>query len=443
MTSLPETRYAKSGDLSIAYQVMGDGPLDLILVPSTSHHVEFIHEIPGYTQFVEVLASFARVMTFDKRGSGLSDPVAGAPSLEERMDDVRAVMDAVGSERAVLFGWAEGGAMSMLFAATYPQRTTALVLYTSFARVLWSDDYADGWQAELIERLTDALVESWGEPKTVNDFVPSMVVNPELASLWAKFERLCISPGALRALVQLNAKVDVRSVLPLIRVPTLVLHARSGFFPVAWGRYLADRIPGARFVELDGGDLWPFFDNADSTLAEVEEFLTGRHQAVRAADRMLATVLFTDIVRSTEHASEMGDGRWRRLLDSHDALIARQLKRFQGCLIKSTGDGVLATFDGPGRALNCATAIRDGLRALGLEICAGLHTGELELRGDDIGGIAVHIAARVLEKAQPGEVLVSRTLTDLVAGSGLRFEERGEHALKGVSEKWQLFAATA
>lgn len=441
MTSLPETKYAKSGDISIAYQVMGDGPIDLVIVPGTVHHVEFLHEIPGYTRFVGSLAAFARVITFDKRGGGLSDPITGAPSLEERMDDVRAVVDAVGSQRIALLGWSEGGSIGALFAATYPERTAGLVLYHPYIRLLWSPDFPSGLRRNEVEQLIEAVVDSWGQGNSLAMFEPSLAENHELRALWGKLERLSLSPGAVRAVWQLNAEIDVRSVLPAIRVPTLTVDRREPRGPLASARDVADQIPGTRFVELDGAAAWPFLGDTGAFIAVVEEFLTGHQHVISSAERVLATVLFTDIVGSTEHAAKVGDKRWRQILDDHDELVLRQVERFRGSLVKHTGDGVLTTFDGPARAINCANAIRDGARALGLEIRAGLHIGEVELRDDDIGGIAVHIAARVLEKAEPGEVLVSRTLTDLVAGSGLRFEDRGEHELKGVAEKWQLFAA--
>ncbi len=441
MKDLPETRYAKNGDVHIAYQVVGDGPVDLVMVAGAAHHVEFLHEMPGYTRALGKLGSFARVITFDKRGSGLSDPIAGAPSLETRMDDVRAVMDAAGSKRATLFGCIDGGPMCALFAATYPDRTTGLVLYNTFARVTWAEDYPAGYAGEEGEELIAALVESWGIVGGRGHVTSSVAWTPELRSLWAKLERTCISPGAFRDVVKLNREIDVRAVLPAVRVPALVLHRREEvFFCSAFSQYLAEHIPDARLVELDGADYWPLLGDSESVLAEVGEFVTGQRHSSGDGERILATVLFTDIVSSTEQASALGDRRWTRLLEGHDDVAKRQLERFRGKMIKSTGDGILGTFDGPARAIECARAIRDGVRPLGLEIRAGLHVGEVEIRGDDIGGIAVHTAARVLEEAGPGEVLVSRTLTDLVAGSDLRFEDRGEHKLTGLPQAWQLFA---
>ncbi|TFH22212.1 MAG: adenylate/guanylate cyclase domain-containing protein [Myxococcales bacterium] len=441
MTPLPETKYASSGDISIAYQVMGDGPLDLVVVPGFVSHVEFLHELPGYTRWIESMASFARVIRFDKRGGGLSDPVSGAPSLEERIDDVRAVMDAVGSENAALLGWSEGAPLSVLFAATYPQRTSALILLGGFPRILQAADYLGGMEEAVYTAWTEEMVENWGSGATLDFLGPSVADNDELRVLWGEFERLSANPGALRAMWALNRQIDIRAVLPQVRVPTLVVHRREDtLVPIRGGRLMASQIPGAKLVEPEGRDHRAFIGDIEGLVAEVEEFLTGTRQ-ITPTDRVLATVLFTDIVASTQQAAELGDRRWRRLLDSHDEMAAGQVKRFRGRMIKTTGDGILATFDGPPRAINCAGAIRDGARALGLETRAGLHIGEIELLGDDIGGIAVHITARVLEKAAPGEVVVSRTLTDLVAGSGLRFEDRGEHGLKGVAEKWYLFAA--
>ena len=444
MASLPETKYARSGDINIAYQVMGSEPMDLVVVPGIFSHVEFAHEIPGYTLFFERLASFARVITFDKRGNGLSDRAVGAPSLETRMDDVRAVMDAVGSEKASLLSWSEGCAMSALFTATHPERISALVLYASFARILEAPDCPRGITPEFTA-LMASLPENWGrQGRALEAIAPSVAQDAEWRALWAKFERLSASPGAMQALVDMDMGIDVRSILPNVRTPTLVLHRRGdAVIPFAAGEHVASLIPGARFVALDGNDHQFQVGDVDTLLGEIEEFLTGQRRATSKPERVLVSVLFTDIVGSTERARELGDRRWRELLDSHDRLVARQLERFRGKQIKHTGDGILATFDGAARAVTCAAAIREDVRSSGMEIRAGLHTGEVELRSDDIGGIAVHIAARVLEKAAPGEILVSRTLTDLVAGSELRFEDRGEHELKGVAEKWHLFSALA
>ena len=443
MTSLPETKYTKSGDVSIAYQVMGDGPIDLFVVPCVFSHVECWHELPGYTAFLRCLASFARVVTFDLRGTGLSDRAGSLPILDERIDDVSSVMAAISSEHAVLFGWNAGGMTAALFAAMYPQKTRALITYGTAARGLRAPDYPFGFDPELFRDAVAKLSEVWGEGALLDLMAPSVARDREWRSSWAKFERLSLSPGLARALGETQPLLDIRPILETIQVPTLVLHrSEDPFVPLDAGRHMAEHIPGARFVEVDGSDHLFLVGETDSVLDEIEKFVTGERRIV-SDERVLATVLFTDIVGSTEHAAELGDHRWRQLLDSHDDLVGRQVNRLRGRLVKTTGDGILATFDGPARAINCASAIRDGVRALGLETRAGLHIGEIELRSDDIGGIAVHIAARVLDKAQPGEVLVSRTLTDLVAGSGLRFEDRGEHELKGVAQRWHLFAAQA
>jgi class 3 adenylate cyclase len=441
VSTRPETRYAPCGDVSIAYQVMGDGPIDLIFAPGLVSHQELVHELPAWSRIATRLASFARFISFDKRGSGLSDRVPGVPTLEERMDDLLAVMAAVGSERAVLLGVSEGGPMSALFAATYPERTVSLILHGSFARLPAAPDYPEGFAPKFLERALDGMNQSWGRGDSINLFAPSLASNPSAREFWARLERYGASPGAVRAMNLTNLRIDVRPILPAIRVPTLILHNRGDLaVPIAMGRYLARHIPGARFAEFDG-DHALFSGDVDAVLAEIEEFVTGRRTAPLATERTLATVLFTDIVGSTERARELGDGRWRALLDTHDVHARRRLHDHRGRLIKTTGDGLLATFDGPARGIRCAAAIRDDVRSLGLDIRAGLHIGEVEVRGDDIGGIAVHIAARVQEKAAPGEVLVSRTITDLVAGSELTFAERGEHELRGVGGSWHLFAA--
>ena len=404
-------------------------------------HQDVVHESPGWSRVLARLASFARVITFDKRGSGLSDRVAGVPTLEERMDDVVAVMDAAGSDRAVLMGVSEGGTMSVLFAATYPERTISLVLQGSYARLEAAPDYPEGLPRKGLDRAVDQINRSWGRGETIEFFAPSLASSPGVRDFWARLERYGASPGAVRALNETNLRIDVRSILPAIRVPTLVLHNRNDHVvPIDMGRYLARHIPNARFAEFDGDHLI-FTGDVDGALAAVEEFVTGKRTTGSAAERTLATVLFTDIVGSTERARSLGDRGWREILDAHDECARRRLERHRGRLVKTTGDGLLATFDGPARGIRCAAAIRDDVRALGLDVRAGLHIGEIEVRGDDIGGIAVHIAARVQEQAQPGEVLVSRTITDLVAGSDLTFAERGEHQLRGIGGRWQLFAA--
>jgi class 3 adenylate cyclase len=433
----PETRYALSGDVSIAYQVMGNGPIDLIIVPGIISHVEFQHETPGYTAFLRRLSTFARVITFDKRGQGLSDRIAGAPSLETRMDDVRAIMDTVGSEKAAILGFSEGCAMSAMFAATYPQRVSHLVLFGGFSvpRMLLED----------LERRIEERVKRWGTGFMIKTAWPSQASNPEAVELVAKFERLSASPGAIRAYSLMNAQIDVRPVLPSINVPTLVLHRQGDLqVPIELGRDLAKQIRTARLIEYPGQDHVFWSGDTETLLGDIEEFITGsRHETQSDLERVLATVLFTDIVDSTRNAAQVGDQTWRRLLDNHDQLAKQILEKHRGNLIKSTGDGILATFDGPGRAVRCALAFEAAAKQIGLPLRAGLHTGEIELRSRDIGGIAVHAAARVMGQCAPSEVWVSRVVTDLVAGAGLTFAERGSHELKGLPGRWELFAASA
>jgi class 3 adenylate cyclase len=429
----PETRYAKSGDVSIAYQVIGSGDFDLVFVPGFVSNLDLLWENPNWAHLFSRLAAFSRLILFDKRGTGLSDRIAGAPDLEVRMDDVRAVMDAVGSERAAVFGISEGGAMSMLFAATYPERTRALVLYGTYAHYLT-------WvlSGEELEAFINVIEHSWGTGETVRFFMPSKSGDENYRRGFARMERQGASPAAAVALTRMNAEIDVRPILPTIRVPAQVLH-RFGDqrVNVEAGRYLGNHIPGAKYVELPGADHIPL-DIIDRLADEIEEFLTGSIGEVEV-DRVLATVLFTDIVDSTKRAAELGDRQWRALLDRHDEAVRAQIGRFRGHEVKSLGDGFLATFDGPARAVRCATAIAGTMQPLGLTVRSGLHTGEIELNRDDIGGIAVHTAARVVAMAGPGETLVSSTVRDLVAGSGLRFEDRGRHALRGLPEEVQLY----
>jgi len=437
----PRIQYAQSGDVHIAYRVFGDGPRDIVLIPGTVSHVELYWEFPMNEYLLKRLTSFARVIVFDKRGQGLSDRVA-EQTLEERIGDVRAVMDAAGSKRATVYGWSEGGAMSLMFAATYPERTSALVLYGTFASMK-----ADPWAVshEPYELFFGHLRTHWGEGILVPLNAPSRVKDEAFVQWFGRLERAAASPGAILALMRANYEIDVRHLLPAIQVPTLILHRKGdATVPVEAGRYLAQHIPGAKYVELPGGDhLLQAFDQdvLDLILDEIEEFLTGvRHGP--EPDRVLATVLFTDIVGSTERAAALGDRRWHDQLDSYYALARRELERFRGREVKTLGDGLLATFDGPARGIRCACAISDSASLLGLPIRAGLHTGECETMGEDIGGIAVHIGARVAAEATAGEVLVSSTVKDLVAGSGLEFEERGSHRLKGVPDEWRLFAVT-
>ena len=438
----PETRYARSEDVHIAYQVVGVGPRDLVLVPPFVSHVEHYWEDPLVTRFLTRLASFARLILFDKRGTGLSDrvPPDRLPTLEQRMDDVRAVMDAAGSRQAALFGLSEGGPMGALFAATYPERTTALVLYGTFASTVRDAAYPWAMDPQERRKVIEAIPEQWGRGTYAELLAPTLASDERFRSWWARLERLGASPGAAMALRRMNGQIDIRQTLSAIRVPTLVLH-RTGDLDtsIEEGRYLAAHIPGARFVDLPGADHLPWAGDQDVLLDEVEEFLTGTRPAAEP-DRVLATVLFTDIVSSTERAAELGDRRWRDVLFSHHAVVRRELDRFRGREVKTVGDGFLATFDGPARAVRCACAIRDGVGALGLSLRAGLHTGECELIGDDVGGIAVHIGARVAARALTGEVLVSSTVKDLVVGSGIDFQDRGAHRLKGVPGSWRLFA---
>jgi pimeloyl-ACP methyl ester carboxylesterase len=433
-------RYAIADGVNIAYRVMGEGPLDLVWAPGLASNLEIDFESPPYVRLVERLASFSRLMIFDKRGMGLSDRNVGAPTLEERMDDVRAVMDAVGSERAVLFGVSEGGPMSILFAATYPHRTAALILYGTTARARRDIDYPHDAEAHIAD-LYRAFDDGWGTGESLRAWAPSLCGNARLRDWWGRVERAMGSPNTMRAMVDTLVNLDVRAVLPTISVPTLVLHATDDrTVTIDHGRWLADHIRGARFVELPGEHLTAH--TGGQFADEVESFLTGRRHAV-ANDRVLSTVLFSDIVGSTIQAVAIGDRRWTELLDQHDAIATRQIDLHRGTRIKGTGDGVLATFDGPARAIVCGCELRDSLRALGVEVRVGLHTGEIELRGEDIGGIAVHIGARIAGVANAGEVLVSRTVTDLVTGSGIEFADHGLHQLKGVPGTWQLFVVTS
>jgi class 3 adenylate cyclase len=430
----PETRYAKSGDVRIAYQVTGNGPFDLVFMPGFVSNLDLWWENPVWARFFARFAAFSRLILFDKRGTGLSDRISGAPDLETRMDDVRAVMDAVGCEHAAVFGVSEGGAMSMLFAATYPQRTRALVLYGTYA-------HYPTWvlSGEQLDVFIEAVERGWGTGETTRFFVPSKASDEAFRAGWARWERQGGSPSTAVALTRMNHEIDVRHIVPAIRVPTLVLH-RSGDTRVVVeaGRYLGSHIPGARYVELPGVDHVPV-DITERIADEVEEFLTGS-RAETEADRVLATVMFTDIVESTRRAAELGDRQWRALLDRHDDTVRQQLARFRGQEVKNLGDGFMATFDGPARAVRCAASICESVRPLGIAVRSGLHTGEVEWKRDDVAGIAVHIAARVAAEAEAGETVVSSTVRDLVAGSGLRFQDRGIRALKGLPEEMHLYS---
>ncbi len=441
----PRTRYARSGDLHIAYQVVGDGPIDLVYVPSWISQVEHYWEEPAVAAYFHRLAAFSRLILFDRRGSGLSDPVPRAPTLEEQMDDVVAVMEAAGSAQAAVFALLEGGAMAALFAATHPERTSALVLYEAQPRMSWAPDYEWAMPREDREAyIRDGGLDSWGDGSRLVAVSPSSANNTRLRDWYGRLERLSASPGTAAKLMMMNSEVDVRAVLPTITVPTLVLHrADDKMIDIRHSRYLAEHIPDAKLVILAGEDALSFGPGAASQLDEIEEFLTGARTASES-ERILATVMFSDIVDSTRQAAELGDRRWRDLLASVEQEVGRELKRFRGRAIKTLGDGFLATFDGPARAIRCATAIRDTAKSqFGLDVRAGLHTGEIEVIGDDVGGIAVHIGARVGSSAAAGEVLVSGTVKDLVVGSGISFEDRGERELKGVPGRWRLFAVAA
>jgi class 3 adenylate cyclase len=437
-----EVKYAKSGDVHIAYRVFGNGPRDLVLIPGTLSHAELYWEFPVNQYLLKRLTSFARVIVFDKRGQGLSDRV-GEQTLEERIGDVRAVMDAVGSPRAIIYGWSEGGPMSLMFSATYPERTSALVLCGSFASITappWAVSQ-DRWNQFLHQ-----IESHWGQGVLVPINAPSRRDDEAFVQWFGRLERASASPGGILALMRANYGIDVRHVLPTIQAPTLILH-RVGdrAVPVEAGRYLAQHIPGAKYVELSGDDhLLQAFDQEtlDLMIDETEEFLTGERHGPEP-DRLLVTVLFTDIVSSTERAVAVGDRRWRELLDGYVGVARRQLERFRGREVDVAGDGLFAIFDGPARAIRCACAIRDAVQPLGLEVRAGLHTGECQVAGAKVSGVAVHTGARIAAAARPQEVLVSRTVRDLVAGSGILFDDRGSHALKGVPGDWQLFAVAA
>jgi len=442
----PETRYARSGDVNIAYQVVGEGPRDLVYVPGWVSNIEMMWENTAMSYFLERLASFSRLILFDKRGTGLSDRVSNdkLPTLEERMDDVRAVLEAVRSDRAALFGHSEGGNMCVLFAATYPERTAALITLGSFAKRLDPDeDYPWAPTAQARKATVEDVERNWGHlrPEDVEYYAPSRLGDEAYVRNLEQYFRRGASPGAAAALLRMNSYIDVRGVLPTVQVPTLVLH-RTGDrdVDVAEGRYFAAKIPGARFVELPGDDHWISAGNLDELADEIEEFLTGT-RPLPEPDRVLATVLFTDIVGSTERAVELGDRRWRELLNTHDAAVRRELERFRGREVDTAGDGFLATFDGPARAVRCAISAGDAVRQLGIEVRAGIHTGECELDGQKVRGIAVHTGARIASLAGPGEVLVSQTVKDLVSGSGLAFDDRGTHVLKGVPGEWRVYAA--
>ncbi len=441
-----ETRYARSGGVNIAYQVVGDGPFDLVFVPGYVTHLELAWKLPTFGPRLAETASFSRMIKFDKRGTGMSDPVSGAPTLETRMDDVRAVMDAVGSRRAALFGLSEGASMSVLFAATYPERTAALVLRSAFARTLWAPDYPWGRTEEQYEREIERELRIYGPRTQALEAAGALGrFDDDEREAFLDYLRYSASPGMLEALLRMNKDIDIRHVLPAVRVPTLVLHgADDEIVPSDSGRYLSECIPGARFIEHPDVGHLALGEAADRVVLEMSRFLTdvwesgGWEEA--EPDRMLATVLFTDIASSTTRAIELGDRAWRELLELHHALIRRELLRFRGREIDTAGDGFFAAFDGPARAIRCACAIVEGVGRLGLDVRAGLHTGECEVADGKVAGIAVHTGARVAAVAGPGEVVVSSTVKDLVAGSGIEFADRGLHELKSIPGEWRLFA---
>ncbi len=442
MIEPPETNYARSGEVHIGYQVVGEGAFDLVLLDQWFSNVDALWHLAPLARFVERLASFARVILLDKRGTGISDPVplGGLPTLEEWMDDIRAVMDAVGSERAALVSGPGACYLTLLHAATYPERTSALVLVDGYARVTGTDDYFPELPRVMTEEAVEAIRSAWGRGGMLRAFAPAEYRDPALVRSFALYERLAASPAAAFAIGRVLYESDVRHVLPAIRVPTLVIsHAASARTPPAVSRYLAEHIPGARHLELPGSENLIWAGDQARMLAELQEFLTGVRPSPEV-DRVLATVLFTDIVGSTERTLALGDHAWKELLDRHYAVAREQLERFRGREVVTTGDGILAAFDGPARAIRCAQAIGTAVRDLGLEIRAGLHTGEIERAGSDVRGVAVHIGARISALAGAGDVLVSSTVRDLVVGSGIEFDDRGVHRLKGVPGEWRLYA---
>jgi class 3 adenylate cyclase len=445
--NVPETRYAKTPDgVHIAYQLFGEGPMDLVFVYRFVSNLAYMWEIPQFARFLRRLGGMARVLALDPRGAGMSDrvPAERMPSLEVRMEDVRTVMDAVGWARAAFMGTEHGGTLCALFAATYPERTNALVLYATFARGLHSQDYPWGWTEEQFETWLEAIDQRYGDREwwsgQVREVAPSLAHDEEFVRRLGTYYQLCASPDSVIAVERMAMHTDIRAVLPTIQAPTLVLHREGDLAePSGQGSYVADRIPGARFVPLPGEDHEVFAGDQDALLDEVEKFLATVRNEEAAYDRVLATVLFTDIVGSTERAATLGDRAWREVLDRHHAVVRAMLGRNRGKEIKTIGDGFLATFDGPARAIRCAQSIAGEVARFGIEIRAGLHTGEIDLLGEDVGGMAVNIAARVASLAGPSEVLVSSTVKDLVAGSDLVFDDGGEHELKGVPDRWRLY----
>jgi class 3 adenylate cyclase/pimeloyl-ACP methyl ester carboxylesterase len=436
--------YARNGDAHIGFATLGDGPPDLVQIGIALSHLEMGHDFPPYQRMYERIASFSRLIDYDRRGSGISDRTVGAVPIEVEVEDLLAVLDAAGSDRPYLFGWGVGGSLALLSAAVHPDRCAGVIAYSTPARFMRSDDYPYGWDEPTFELFLQLVDEGrLGGPEAMRIIAPSQVDDPAYVEFTSRVMRSATTPRQARDSFETYARIDIRDVLSSVQVPVLVLHRRGdALFPIDQSRDLAKRIPGAHFVELPGSDWFPWVGEVDALLGELRAFVTG-NRAVVEPDRQLATVLFTDVVKSTDTVASIGDRRWREVLDRHDDIVNRVVDQHGGRRIKSTGDGVLATFTGPARGISAALAIREALAKIGISVRAGLHTGEVEIRGDDIAGIAVHIGARVSDKAHAGEVLVSRTLPDLVAGSGLEFDDRGEHALGGVPGMWQLFAVRA
>jgi len=438
-------KYARSGDVNIAYQVVGDGPVDLVLVLGWVSHLKYVWELPALASFLKRLASFSRLILFDKRGCGMSDRVHPLPTLEQRMDDVRAVMDAAGSERAAVLGISEGGVMSALFAATYPERTVALIIDGSYASSLPRPGYP--WPApwsrtpETYEAGLQRVRDTWGQVIDTTGYAPSQVDNPEVARWWATFTQMSASPGDAADLLGMNGLIDIRGALPAIRVPTLVIHAKGDrIAPIEAGRYLAEHIPNARLLELESDDHWPYFGDADVVLGEIEELVTGA-RAVRSPQTMLATVLCTNVTQAGAHAVWLGDRQWNDLVERHHTVVREELARYSGREIESGANGVTAVFDGTARAIRCGIEIRDRLLDMGLRIRGGIHAGECEVGGAGPRGVALSVASGVMNAARPGEVLVSGTVKDLVVGSGLEFAERGVREFPGLPGQWAVYAA--
>ncbi len=440
----PSTGYARLGAERIYYRGIGEGPVDRIINTGSWGSIDVEWDDPGIRLFYQHLARFSRVIQFDRRGSGASDPVPldALPPWESFVEELECVMDEVGSERAALIGAGDGGPVSMLYAANRPQRVSSLIILNSYARLLADDDYPFGVPTDGAEEYVHQLGNSWGTIESAAQWTPSRAGDAPFLAWLAKVQRSVYSPSAAEAYVRQSIAMDARAILPTIRVPSLVLHVDSPVLPVEFGRYIAEHIAGATFIELPGTDSAPYWEYADLFVSAVEEFLTGVQPAV-APDRRLATVLFTDIVDSTQRAEDLGDRSWRTLLDVHDETTRQIVERNEGVVVKSTGDGVLATFDGPGRAIRSATDLRDELAKARIELRTGIHAGEIEIRGNDVSGIAVHLAARVMAEANKGEILVSRTVRDLVVGSKIAFSDRGAHQLKGIEGEWQLYSVTA